>query len=504
MSPEKGGCGELKVVTMPKRFVFERVGSALSPRCMLGRMDPLGLAGALAQVGTTHGHHTMPRRLAGLSIEMAKVAVGRSTIAPEPKDWRFENRAWKENPLYHRMCQAYLAWTRTALDLVEDAHFEWRMEERAKLATILLTAAVAPTNLPLLNPDVIERAYETGGGSVVTRPAEHLAGRPAPTRASPARSTGTPCWWVVTWPSPPVPSSSATRCASSCSTRRSTEMVSSHPSRHGAPADQQVLLHGHGPGSELRGVLREAGIPDVRRSAGATRRKSTGTGVSTPTSTPCTKPSQAAAEIAGTDQVNTVSLCAGGITTAALLGHLASTRDALINCATFAVTLLDFTVPTMIGLLASPAIVENSLRSTKRTGVLPGPSATALFSMLRPNDLIWNYWVRNNLMGEEPPTFDVLAWNSDATRLPAALHADFLDLFMQQLAGHRRLLGPWGSRRPEQGRVRLVRRGSTQRPPHRLEGLLRHDPAHGRARASSPCRHRGTSRASSIHPATRG
>ena len=98
---------------------------------------------------------------------MAKVAVGRSTIAPEPKDWRFQNRAWKDNLLYHRMCQAYLACSRTALDLVDDAHFDWRMEERAKLATSLLTAALAPTNLPLLNPDVVERAYETGGRSVV-------------------------------------------------------------------------------------------------------------------------------------------------------------------------------------------------------------------------------------------------------------------------------------------------------------------------------------------------
>ena len=63
------------------------------------------------------------------------------------------------------MCQAYLACTRTALDLVDDAHFEWRMEERAKLAAILLTAALAPTNLPLLNPDVVEHAYETAGGA---------------------------------------------------------------------------------------------------------------------------------------------------------------------------------------------------------------------------------------------------------------------------------------------------------------------------------------------------
>ena len=88
---------------MPKRFVFERVGAALSPRCMLGRIDPLGLAGAMARVGTHTATGALPRRMAGLGVEMAKVAVGRSTIAPEPKDWRFENRAWTKNPLYQRL-----------------------------------------------------------------------------------------------------------------------------------------------------------------------------------------------------------------------------------------------------------------------------------------------------------------------------------------------------------------------------------------------------------------
>ena len=59
-----------------------------------------------------------------------------------------------------------------------------------------------------------------------------------------------------------------------------------------------------------------------------------------------------------------------------------------------------------------------------------GKDATSLFALLRPNDLVWNYWVRNNLLGEDSGAFDILAWNSDATRLPAALHADFLDMFL--------------------------------------------------------------------------
>ena len=106
---------------MPKWFASERIGSVLRLEKVLGRVDPLGLAGAMVQVGTRTATNALPRRVAGLGVEMAKVAVGRSSIAPDPKDWRFENRAWKENPLFHRLCQSYLAWTRTALDLVDDA-----------------------------------------------------------------------------------------------------------------------------------------------------------------------------------------------------------------------------------------------------------------------------------------------------------------------------------------------------------------------------------------------
>jgi polyhydroxyalkanoate synthase len=130
----------------------------------------------------------------------------------------------------------------------------------------------------------------------------------------------------------------------------------------------------------------------------------------------------AVCEITGSAQVNTVSLCAGGITTAALLGHLASSQDDLVNCATFAVTLLDFSVLTMFGLFATPSIIRGALRSSKRSGVIQGRDATTLFALLRPNDLIWNYWVSSNLIGEEQPTFDV----SPGT----PIRRDFLPPFM--------------------------------------------------------------------------
>ncbi len=93
---------------------------------------------------------------------------------------------------------------------------------------------------------------------------------------------------------------------------------------------------------------------------------------------------RAAAAVAGTDQLSTISLCAGGITTAALLGHLATLQDPLIHCATFAVTLLDFSVPTMIGMFGSPPVVDNAREAARRRGVLPAHEAEALFCLLRP------------------------------------------------------------------------------------------------------------------------
>ena len=60
---------------------------------------------------------------------------------------------------------------------------------------------------------------------------------------------------------------------------------------------------------------------------------------------------------------------------------------------------------------------------------MEGRELARVFAWLRPNDLVWNYWVNNYLMGQEPPAFDILAWNADGTRLPAKLHRQFLDIF---------------------------------------------------------------------------
>jgi polyhydroxyalkanoate synthase len=112
-----------------------------------------------------------------------------------------------------------------------------------------------------------------------------------------------------------------------------------------------------------------------------------------------------------------------------VLNRLAADGDTRVRSVTFGVTLLDFEVPAPIGMFDAPPVMSLARFRSRRAGVLDGRSLGSVFTWLRPNDLVWNYWVNNYLLGNDPPTFDILAWNADSANLPAALHRQFLQIF---------------------------------------------------------------------------
>ena len=144
----------------------------------------------------------------------------------------------------------------------------------------------------------------------------------------------------------------------------------------------------------------------------------------------CLEAMQAAAEITGVEQVNVMGFCAGGMTLSTVLSHLSATGNDLVNAATLAVTMLDTDVNSTLNMFASQRSVQAAITKSRRKGVLEGEALARVFAWVRPNDLIWNYWVSNYLLGNNPPAFDVLAWNKDATNLPATLHAEFLHMWL--------------------------------------------------------------------------
>jgi polyhydroxyalkanoate synthase len=134
-------------------------------------------------------------------------------------------------------------------------------------------------------------------------------------------------------------------------------------------------------------------------------------------------------ELTGSEDVNVIGFCAGGILNVAVLNHLASLGDARVHSAAFAVTLLDFGLSAPIGAFSSAKVLSVARAKSRRAGIIDARSMGGVFSWMRPNDLVWNYWVNNYLLGQDPPVFDILSWNADGTNLPAALHAQFLDIF---------------------------------------------------------------------------
>jgi polyhydroxyalkanoate synthase len=131
-------------------------------------------------------------------------------------------------------------------------------------------------------------------------------------------------------------------------------------------------------------------------------------------------------EITGAPKINIVGLCLGGTLTAMLLAYLAELRKDWVNSATLLNTLVDFSEPGPIGAFIDPHSVEVIARRVEKRGYIGAEDMSHTFSLLRANDLVFNYITKNWLMGEEPPAFDLLAWNGDSTRLPAKMYNSYL------------------------------------------------------------------------------
>jgi poly(3-hydroxyalkanoate) synthetase len=129
------------------------------------------------------------------------------------------------------------------------------------------------------------------------------------------------------------------------------------------------------------------------------------------------------------ERTHVLGLCAGGITLSTVVAHLAATgaQDRIAGL-TLGVCVIDNRDAGTAGALIDRPTAAAAMADSYRRGYLSGRALAGVFAWLRPNDLIWNYWVNNYLLGKDPPAFDILYWNADTTNMPAGLHRDFLEL----------------------------------------------------------------------------
>jgi len=393
---------------------------------MLRRMNPGGsglrLAAALA---------VRPRLVAGrggrLLGELARITAGASQVEPSRRDRRFADPGWAGNPLLRRTMQAYLAAAQTAEGVVAEAGLDVDDRERVEFVLTNVVDALAPSNNPLLNPAAVKAAVDSGGGSALAGLRNFLGDMAVAPRVPTMVEPGA---FEVGVDLAVTPGSVVLRTPvfELIQYRPVTSAVRQVPLLIVPPVINKFYVMDLAPGRSMVEYLVGRGLqvfmiswrnPDARHAKWDL--DTYGQAV--------LNAMDAAARITGSEQTALTGVCSGGIIAAMVAAHLAHIgRPDRIAALTLMVTVLD---QARAG-LGSAVIDERNARlaaaASAARGYLDGRSLAEVFAWLRPNDLIWNYWVNNYLLGRTPPPFDILFWNADTTRMTAGLHRDFLRL----------------------------------------------------------------------------
>jgi len=367
------------------------------------------------------------RRIADLGAEAFRIALGASTVTPDRKDRRFADPAWSENWLLKRAVQVYLASGRTAEQLLDDAGLGWRDEQRARFLLENLIEGLSPSNVPLVNPSSAKAVIDTAGLSLLrggTQLVEDLAA--APRIPEMVDSSGFEVGGNIAI----TPGSVVFRS-------EVLELIQYHPKTEEVyevpvlivpPTINKYYAIDLAPGRSLV----EHSIQQGRQLFVISWRNPDGRHADWNFETYVTailEALDAVERITGSSRTVLGGICSGGILasiTAAYLAGIGKLDRVAALC--LAVTVMDANRAGTASALSSRRAAEAAKAMSRRLGYLDGGALAEVFAWLRPGDLIWNYWVNNYLLGQKPPAFDILFWNSDTTRMAAGLHADFVDM----------------------------------------------------------------------------
>jgi polyhydroxyalkanoate synthase len=134
----------------------------------------------------------------------------------------------------------------------------------------------------------------------------------------------------------------------------------------------------------------------------------------------------------GEKKANVIGYCLGGTLLSATLAYMAAKRDRRVKSATYFVTMVDFAEAGDLSVFIDEEQIAALETRMNEKGYLDAREMHTTFNMLRANDLIWSFVINNYLLGKQPFPFDLLYWNADSTRMPAAMHSFYLRKMYQE------------------------------------------------------------------------
>jgi polyhydroxyalkanoate synthase len=411
---------------------------ALAPETdLVAQFDPADFGGSLLSVIARAAGRPAEVAAAGLQfgVTLARiwpVATSRwlgSEVAPpipfDARDRRFADPAWDDNPGYFAMRQAYLAARRLSEDLLGAGRGDPMADQKAQMAVGFGLDALAPTNFLPTNPAAIKKAFETGGASLLAgagnllNDVAHNGGRPRQVDTAPfelGRNLAATPGRVVFRNDlmELIQYGPQTKRVRSVPVLASPPWINKYYVMDLAPERSFIewavqhrrtvfAISYRNPDASMSGVTLDDYLIHGPKTA-----------------------LDVISDITGSSKIDIVGLCLGGALTAMLAAYLTETGDDRIGSVTLLNTLLDYSEPGVLGAFVDEQTISRLETGMARTGVMEGSKMAGTFDLLRANDLIFNYVVSNWLMGQSPPAFDILAWNSDSTRLPAAMHSIYL------------------------------------------------------------------------------
>ena len=352
-------------------------------------------------------------------------------VEPEPSDNRFKDPEWSANPYFDFWKQAYLLTTHWAEDVLEKTDgLDERTRHKAEFYFRQISSACSPSNVPLLNPEVVRETCATNGRNLVQGMTQLVNDMERSGDLLKISQTDTAAFEVgrnlAMTPGKVVFQNDVLQLIQYAPT---TEKVHETPLLMVPPWINKYYILDLTPAKSFVKYAVDQGFtvflvswvnPD-KSLAHKSFEDYMVEGILTAV--------DAVRREADVKQINILGYCVGGTLVGTTLAYLAARGETPVKSATFLTTQVDFTKAGDLLLFTGDAQLTALEEMMAERGYLDGSRMANVFNMMRPRDLIWPYIVNNYMLGKKPFPFDLLYWNQDSTRMAAANHNFYLREF---------------------------------------------------------------------------
>ena len=405
---------------------------------LMARVDPIGLGGALGAAAMASIRRPIPTAQSLLALAVTEGRVGMATLsrlgggkpdpvtAPASGDRRFADAAWRENPVLSGLMEAYLTSSNWARDLLEAADLDDSTRLKARFALGMIIDGLAPTNTPWLNPEVAKAAIDSGGLSLV-RGAMNMVDDVIHNHGWPSQVDRDAFTVGVDLAATPGRVVLRNELIELIAYEPQTKRVHAEPILFSPPWINKYYIMDLAPGRSLVEYAVQQGFTVFMISYRDGDASMASLTMDDYLELGLFSALERIEEITGAPRVNLLGLCLGGTMAMLGLANLAARNQShRVGWATLTNTLVDFENAGDLKTFTDEKTIAFLEKGMQKKGYLEASQMAGTFDWMRGNDLIWNYVISDWYMGRKAPAFDILAWNSDSTRMPATMHSQYL------------------------------------------------------------------------------